>query len=122
MVDIADKNRDANKTINVLEIGIQVAELLKESADDAWDGVVEGTPDNLVFGFSNGGSFLKSIKIPFAVIRGVAKGVLNAAIATKTVMAGDVENKNEDEVARIELNNIIPAEWNQERRGSCARS
>ena len=116
MVDIANRNRDTNETVNALETGILIAELLKEAADDAWDGMQEGTPDHLVFGFSNGGSWLKPIKIPFAVIRGVAKGVLNASITAMSGVAAGEANKNEDKAARIELENIIPAEWWQERR------
>ncbi|MDA7520545.1 hypothetical protein N8546_00005, partial [bacterium] len=113
--DIADKNRDTNKTIEAIEIGIQVSELLKELADDTYDLLENGTPDQVIFGFSNGGNFMKVVKLLFGTGRMVTKGVLNAGITAMSSVAAGEANKNEDEVARIELENIIPVEWSQDR-------
>jgi Skp family chaperone for outer membrane proteins len=116
LVDIADRNRDTNKTIEAIEIGIQVSELLKELADDTYDLLDGGTPDEVIFGFSNGGNFMKVVKLLFGTGRMVTKGVLNAGITAMSSVAAGEANKNEDEVARIELENIIPVEWSQDRK------
>jgi len=116
LVDIADKNRDANITIKALEGIVGGLERVKEFSDDVFDGITSGTPETLIMGFSNGGDFLKPIKAIFGVSRIVTKGILNIAITGMEAGAAAVENNNEDAVARIELDSIIPTEWAQDRR------
>lgn len=114
--NIADMNRDTNNTILALETSIAVAELLKELADDTFEIMDAGTPDNVIFGFSNGGNFMKVIKAVFGAGKLVTKAALNTGITTMSGVAGNLANKNDDAVARIELGPIGDAEWNMGRK------
>ncbi len=116
LVDIADRNRDANITIKALEGIVGGLERVKELTDDVFEAADAAVPEKMIFGFSNGGDFLKPIKAIFGTTRVVTKGILNVAITGMEAGAAAVENNNEDAVARIELDSIIPTEWAQDRK------
>ena len=80
LVDIADKNRDTNITVKALEGIAAGVEKFKELADDIYDLSVNGVPDTMVVGFSNGGDFLKGIKAIFGAGRIIPKGISNITI------------------------------------------
>jgi len=116
LTTIANNNKTTAETVLSKEMDIAYSELGKELADDLYQVLIDGVPTQLIFGFSNGGDFLKTLRSIFAVTKFAVKAGLNININEQNRAIGDTQNTNEDTNARIELGEIIPAEWAQDRR------
>ncbi len=116
LTTIANNNKTTAETVLSKEMDIAYSELGKELADDLYQVLIDGVPTELIFGFSNGGDFLKTLRSIFAVTKFAVKAGLNININEQNRAIGDTQNTNEDMNARIELGGIIPAEWAQDRR------
>ena len=112
----ADNNKKNNESILAKEVGILYAQTVKEAADDIYTALVDSTPEGMIFGFSNGGTFLKPINGVFGAIKGTAKAVLNIAINEDERAKRQFANEVQDLNARNELEVLIPDEWAQDRR------
>jgi hypothetical protein len=115
--EIADNNEETNGTILTKELGVLYTQLAKEAAEDiAGTAVKANAAETLIFGFSNGGSFGKAINAIFGSLMFATKAALNVAINEQSRSIGNTKNDNENDNVRIQLEQIGPAEWSQERK------
>ena len=113
---IANNNYETDSTVLAKELNILDKELVKELAEDVYTTWVDANPDLFIVGFSNGTGAFKPANAIAAGLKALTKMGMNLWIRSDTKAIGDAQKNNELANALLEINNIIPAEWEQGRK------
>lgn len=100
------ETKQLNEAIAGLTVTANGLNLAVEIANDFSDTILDGIPDTLIAGFSNGGDFLKAAKSPVAAAQRLAsyitQGVAFAAESTAEFLGTEIDSKEAKTALLIE--------------------